>query len=88
MQVSITLLLGLPLALGHAIALLRRRARVSRVDRQVLVYIAVTIVFASVVVNALEANENQRFRFELDGMYTILVGVLISRLWDRFARRR
>lgn len=83
---GIFLLIGLPLLLFWALLqfLPRWRTRWTLEERAVLGFMLSTILFSTAVSNLLSTFENNRYRFPLDGYYTVIAGLALTSA----ARRR
>jgi hypothetical protein len=86
-RVALVLVVGLPLLVAFGLRRLRRPG-LDRAQRVLLGYVVGNIVVLSVIVNLFEAHENHRFRFELDGLYAILLGLFAAEVVARMKARR
>ncbi len=78
-DISLTLLVLLPLLVAYGTVLLWHEWRHAGVTPQVvlLLFILLTIAYTTVLGNLLEVGENNRFRFTIDPLYTILFALLL-----------
>jgi hypothetical protein len=86
MRFAVGLAVGIPLLLGYGLLVLLRPARGERGEapfRGTLLFIWSTAVYVMLVGNALEIGENNRFRFETDPFFMVLLGLLLTDLWRR-----
>jgi len=79
-------------SISAAWAVLRRKQLADRARTVTIAFLGLTVLYATVVSNAFEVGENNRFRFETDPVVWVLFVVLLARLAHgastRFARRR
>ncbi len=78
-DVSLTLLVLLPLLVAYGTVLVGHEWRHAGVTPQVvlLLFILLTIAYTTVLGNLLEVGENNRFRFTIDPLYTLLFALLL-----------
>ncbi|HEV2199848.1 MAG TPA: hypothetical protein VGR73_08495 [Bryobacteraceae bacterium] len=77
------LMVGLPLLILWAsaqLALRRVRNRWKKEESVLLGFMLFTILFATAISNFLSSFENNRYRFVLDGYYTVIAGLAITAL--------
>lgn len=82
-HIGILIALGYTLAVGFGLVLLVRcavRRRVSTAEAT-LIFLWLNIMYVSVIGNAFEVDENQRFRFSVNPFITAMLAVLAERLW-------
>ena len=84
---GVFLMAGLPLLTVWTLLqfLPKRRGRWNVEQRIVLGFLIFTIVFSTGVSNFLSTFENNRYRFPLDGYYTAIAGLAITRVMRRGA---
>lgn len=75
------LLVGLPLVLfwGMRLAVKPQQAAatLSRPQRMLILYVCLNIIYVALVGNFFECGENERFRFEIDPLHVVLLGLLL-----------
>jgi hypothetical protein len=73
------LVAGIPLLLFFSVRyLLRKDQDMSVATKVTLLFITLNILYVTLVGNALETGENNRFRFEIDPYLYVLLGVLLN----------
>ncbi len=88
-QIGWLIALGYGLAVLYGLWILLRctvRRQVSAADA-VIIFLWLNIMYVSVIGNAFEVDENQRFRFSVNPFIATLLAVLAQRIWSRLARR-
>lgn len=87
-QIGWLIALGYGLAVLYGLWVLLRclvRRRVSSADA-VIIFLWLNIMYVSVIGNAFEVDENQRFRFSVNPFIATLLAVQAQRLWARLVR--
>ncbi len=51
--------------------------RLSRNQRMLVLYACLTIIYVALVGNFFECGENERFRFEVDPLHVVLLGLFV-----------
>lgn len=59
-----------------------------RANAATMLFILFIVIYVCVVGNVAEIGENNRFRFNIDPLLTVLVGILLHRLWVKFRPRK
>ncbi|MES1949252.1 hypothetical protein S4A8_00285 [Salinisphaera sp. S4-8] len=88
-QIGILITIGYALAVLYGLFVLVRcaiRRRVSAVDAT-LIFLCLNIMYVSVIGNAFEVDENQRFRFAVNPFIAATLAVLASRIVATLRRR-
>jgi hypothetical protein len=83
---ALGLAVGIPVLLCYGLAPLIRPGSGRRTEaafRGTLLFMWSTAVYVMLVGNALEIGENNRFRFETDPVFVVLLGLLLTDLWQR-----
>lgn len=75
--IHLSIVVGLPFL--FLFGLLRARRAASRAERGTLVFVVVTVAYATVAFNVLEYGENNRFRFVLEPLFVVLLGLFLQR---------
>jgi hypothetical protein len=87
---GVFLIVALPILTLWALAQLALRRFRSRWKTEELVllgFMLFTILFATVISNSLSTFENNRYRFVLDGYFTIILGLAVTALLSRSVSR-
>jgi hypothetical protein len=87
---GVFLMIGLPILTLWALAQLalpRFRSRWKTEELVLLGFMLFTILFATVLSNSLSTFENNRYRFVLDGYFTIIAGLAATALFPRSVSR-
>ena len=87
---GVFLIVGLPVLVLWALAQLtlrRFRSRWKTEEAVLLGFMLFTILFATAVSNFLSSFENNRYRFVLDGYYTVIAGLMVTGLLTKGGRR-
>ena len=75
------------LTVSAAWTVLRRKQLVDRARESTVAFLGLTILYSTVLSNALELGENNRFRFETDAVAWVLFAVVLARLAHAAAAR-
>ena len=89
-HIGILIALGYALAVGFGLVLLVRcamRRRISTAEAT-LIFLWLNIMYVSVIGNAFEVDENQRFRFSVNPFIAAMLAVLAERVWAATRSRR
>ncbi|PYQ50433.1 MAG: hypothetical protein DMF78_15740 [Acidobacteria bacterium] len=85
-RTCLLVLLGLPLLLFHAASVVVEELRRENLDAPtvgLLVFIAFNIVYVTVLTNAMELGENNRFRFTIEPLLVVLLALFVHRVAAR-----
>jgi hypothetical protein len=85
---AVSIYLGACIATVAAAWALTRRVRSNLPAAVAILFLGVTVFYVTVVSNALELGENNRFRFETDPAAWVLLIVAITLAWQRYAPPR
>lgn len=76
------LIIGLPLSVVFALRLAanpqRAGATLTRNQRALIFLVCSNIIYGALIGNLFEGAENQRFRFESDALYVVLLGLIVQ----------
>ncbi len=56
----------------------------NRINFYTLIYIVINILYTCLINNVFSSFSNNRYRFEIDAFYLILLGILLSQIFERF----
>ena len=87
-RVYLGLVIGLPLAVVFAAALLFSGERVYAGDWRILACVLFNILYVAVVGNMLEMGENNRFRFATDALSVAILTLMVQWVYDVLRSRR
>jgi hypothetical protein len=90
-RTCLLVLVGVPLLVLHAAAVTVKELRKETLDAPtvgVLVFVAFNVVYVTLLTNALESGENNRFRFTSEPLVVVLLALFVHRVSTRFARPR
>lgn len=86
-QIAWFLLAGIPLLLIFSIRILVQGEQDNNAATKVtLLFMTMNVLYVTIVGNALETGENNRFRFEIDPFLYVLLAVLLDHSFKRFKR--
>ncbi len=88
--ISLTIVAAFVAVLASAVASLRRWRRSPPATPAIVtrVYVAMTMVVVFVVGNGLEIRENNRFRWVVEPLMLVVLGIAIQQLVDRYLAAR
>jgi len=90
LHTGIFLMIGLPLLFIFGAWFLYRgvRTRTLGTPQAMLIgFMLFNIAYCTAIANFLSSNENNRYRFPLDGFFVVLAALALNQAWQRFIRK-